>query len=454
MAIINNEKLKFFKHKKLHFLYNKKGVFFTFIAILLITVLMIVFSPETEISFNKDIPVVKTRVTKINDFITDFEIVYLKEILRSTTYKALTSLTYYMDEEDKFLTDLQSDFNEVVLYGTINSVPIDQITGKTIMANDTFINWTNRIKVYAKDALNVDLNFTIKNTSIYQTTPWLIDINLVLDYSLSSETASWSRNNVVIITKLSTDALYDPWYYANTNGTYKKKVIKTDIKYYEWDISNFKKFIKNETYYHWQNSSASNFLMRFTNTFLPSSCCGIESAVNPNKITPSNVLESYMEHQFWNHTYLDQCDELYNVTGIWDEYDGFKLNFDNLIRYNLTGEDDSIPCCGTCCIPDCAGRQCGLDPNCGESCGSCTIYANMYCGDSSCICDSGWDSCDGQLVSGCETQLGTDTNCGSCGDECLDGYHCASESCVLDALNVTAIDTGSGMKLQSQVSLT
>ncbi len=77
--------------------------------------------------------------------------------------------------------------------------------------------------------------------------------------------------------------------------------------------------------------------MRFTNTFEPSQCCGIESVVNPNNIAPSDVIESYVDYHFWNDTYEDQCEKLYNITEIWDEFDGFKLDFDYTIKYNVTG---------------------------------------------------------------------------------------------------------------------
>ena len=315
---------------------NKKGVFFTFIAIFLIMVFMIVFNPKTELSFSKDLLVVETRVTKIDDFVTDFEKVYLPNIIRSATYKALTALTYYMDVTDGFLTDLQPAFKEVLLNGTINNTPIDDITGEDIMDNNTLINWSNRIKKIAEDTLNVNLNFTITNVSIYQTTPWFVYIDLRLDYSVSSETASWNRSNVLVKEKLGIGSLYDPLYYVNTDGTYKKKINRTDIKLDEWNINNLTHFIGEEEYVHWQNSSSSNFLMRFTNTSLASKCCGIESAVNPNKITPSDVIESYVDYQFWNHTYVGQCENLYNITGVWSDFQGFKLDFEHVIKYNAT----------------------------------------------------------------------------------------------------------------------
>lgn len=58
-----------------------------------------------------------------------------------------------------------------------------------------------------------------------------------------------------------------------------------------------------------------------------------------------------------------------------------------------------------------------------------------FCGPNSslsgeeCLCDSGYEDCDGESTNGCETVLGTITNCGGCGDECTAGGGCRQPSC-------------------------
>lgn len=317
---------------------NKKGIFFTFIAILLITVLMITFKPETELSFNKDIPGIKTRVTKIDNFVTDFENVYLPNIMKSTTYRTLTALTYYMNVTDSFLADLQSAFKEVLLNGTINNNPIDDIIGEDIMDNNTLINWTNTIKASAEETLNLNLNFNITYVNIHQTTPWFIDIWLIISYSVSSDIATWTRNDILIKTKLSIDNLYDPLYYVNTDGAYKKRINQTDTKFDEWNTENLEGFIRNETYFHWQDSTAPNFLMRFTGDFSPSSCCGIESAVNPSNPSIGDQVEIYLDYLYFDPSSNPVCTELYHITGLNPAFSDFKLDWSNVGKYLVTGD--------------------------------------------------------------------------------------------------------------------
>ena len=315
---------------------NKKGILFTFIAILLITVLMMFLNPQTELSFNKDIPVVKTRVTKINNFVTDFENVYLPSIMRSTTYRALTALTYYMNVENSFLANLQPAFKEVLFNGTINKNPID------IMDDNTLINWTNTIKASAEETLNVNLNFNLTYVNIFQTTPWFIDIWLILSYSVSSEIATWTRNDILIKTKLSVDNLYDPLYYVNTDGAYKKKINQIDIKFDGWNVDNLSLFIGEEGYFHWQDSNAPNFLMRFTSDFSSSPCCGIESAVDPSNPSIGDKVEIYLDYLYFNPSSNPVCTELYSITGLDSAFSDFKLDWSNVGKYLVVDNAQAV----------------------------------------------------------------------------------------------------------------
>lgn len=116
--------------------------------------------------------------------------------------------------------------------------------------------------------------------------------------------------------------------------------------------------------------------------------------------------------------------------------------------------DDGDPCTGAdacdgegicfgvaleCTAPNAEGGQC-VD-------GACTGLE----------CSPGWDDCNVDMNDGCETPLGTDANCGSCGDVCADApnadgacmggscqYQCHSpwEDCDGDSTNGCEIPTG------------
>lgn len=317
---------------------HKKSIFFTLISLILIMALTVFFRPQSEINYDRQFKSVEIRINNIDTYIKSIEDSYIPAIGRTVSYKTFTSLIYYMNTTNDFLDELEPVFEEVFLYGTISDTPIDEIIGEEVMANNTFTNWTTRLEEIADDTLNVDLDFTDMDVVINQTSPWYVDIEIIMSYTVSSETAVWKKENKVIETRLSLSRLYDPLYYVNTNGTYKKKIVETDTEFYEWNNEKFKDFVRNETYFHWQSSNASSYLMRFTNTFASSSCCGIESAVNPNQLQNPGHVQSYIDYLFWNETY-DACSELYNGSEEFTEFPEINLDFESVIRYNISNLD-------------------------------------------------------------------------------------------------------------------
>ena len=317
---------------------NRKGIFFTFIAITLIAVLLLVFTPQADISLQKNTQAIDTRISVVDNYITDLENRYFETILRASAYKAILSMVYYMNSTGSYITNFDASFSEIMVTGKINGIPIDSITGKKIMENNTLADWSNKIIGIAKDTLNVNTTITIINVSGFQTKPWNIDSSLLVNYSVQSNVADWKRSALITAT-ISIEGLNDPYYLVNTNKAHTNQIKKSSVEFNEWNIAKAREHLRNGTYVHWENSDAPSFLMRLTNNMSASSCCGIESFVNPNKITPSDQRESYADYFFWQHKFANNCTQLYNITGLWDEFRYFKLDFEHVTRYNITSQD-------------------------------------------------------------------------------------------------------------------
>jgi len=72
--------------------------------------------------------------------------------------------------------------------------------------------------------------------------------------------------------------------------------------------------------------------------------------------------------------------------------------------------------------------------DCDDSC----IFdhaANSTCEQDGCnmVCDDGWADCGGGTDDGCETELWTDQNCSACGDDCSQAFANATGSCSADS---------------------
>lgn len=322
---------------------RKNGIFFTFIAIMLVSVFAFVFTPQADISLQKDKQAVRTRILSIDSYALDLENRYFEEVLTAVTYKAALSLIYYINSTGSYVTNAGSAFSEVMLSGRIGGAPIDDVTGKKIMENNTLANWSSRLAEAAKDTLNVDTAITITNVSVFQTKPWSIDSVMIINYTIKSNVAEWKKN-ITVTSSIPIEGLPDPYYLANTNRAYTNEIKKSTVDFNRWNITKTREHLRNGTYVHWERSAAPDFLMRFTNTISNSSCCGIESLANPNKLSPPDQMESYADYNFWSHKFANNCTQLYNITGLWDEFRYFKLDFEHVLMYNLTANDAVRAC--------------------------------------------------------------------------------------------------------------
>ncbi|MEA1963091.1 MAG: hypothetical protein U9M94_02505, partial [Patescibacteria group bacterium] len=98
--------------------------------------------------------------------------------------------------------------------------------------------------------------------------------------------------------------------------------------------------------------------------------------------------------------YGELCDDNQNCSSNcvcnagWVDCDGEETDADGC-ECNISG--GNICWDGDCCTPDTCAFECGTySNNCGGTinCGAC-VNANTHCSAGSCICDDGWQDCDG-----------------------------------------------------------
>lgn len=324
---------------------RKRGIFLTFISIAIIAAIIIIFTPS-DINLGKNIPVIKTRASNVNEYVLDLEEVYLERILQATGRKTIIALIKYMEaktigaEEPVFLTNFENDFSQVLLYGTIEDppTPIDGFYQEQIMMDNTYNDWLDKIKTTAKNTFNVDTSFAINNIQVEQTIPWFLDAEADITLSVISETASWKKN-VVIKTVIDIGNFNDPYYLVKTRGIYVNKIRKSGTIFDEWNVEKVNDHIMDGTYVHFENGNAPSFIDRFTNNIAPSPCCGIESLVDPNNAAISSKFVSYVDYLYWETP--SDCDNqnLYEVNGVTS---GIKLDFGSIGRYKLLADADKI----------------------------------------------------------------------------------------------------------------
>lgn len=182
---------------------NKKGIFFTFMSILLVIALMLAFSSDVYITSKNRIPVVKSRIKTADNYLKSLEGAYLKRALYVSSYSAMESLTSYINQTTGLLineAELNIKFKEAVLNGTIDGSSLDN------MQDNTFIYRLEEMEEMSQDALHIETSFNKGyeniDTIIFQdetTVPWQVAVNLTLDFSINAEIALWNKTDDISI---------------------------------------------------------------------------------------------------------------------------------------------------------------------------------------------------------------------------------------------------------------
>ncbi|MDP6139343.1 MAG: hypothetical protein QGI89_04595, partial [Candidatus Woesearchaeota archaeon] len=264
----------------------------------------------------------------------------LENALKATGRKTLIGLIGHVKDNRFFANAVKFEnaFSEVLLHGEYNGNNIG------VMDENTYNDWLNQIVITAKSTFNVDTTLTVNSIEIDQTRPWFVDVEADITFRVSSETASWNKN-VLIKTEISVENFDDPYYLVNTGGSYINKIRKSDTKFDEWSDEKVIDFIEDGNYTHFEDGQAPSFLMRFYNDISASSCCGIESLVNPNNPSISNKDVSYVDYLYWSS--VENCANppytLLRVDKIHTEFPNFKFDLNHLAKYKLSADEQICP---------------------------------------------------------------------------------------------------------------
>jgi len=321
----NKKIVNFFEFiKSKEFINNKKSVFFTYVAITLSALIVLLFVIHTGYRLRDKMYVVETRINSINDFVNDVE----KDIDRGlyiASFRSILALEEYMTTNGLFLEDVNSDFKEALLNGTVNNTYMNVIT------NSSFKDWISKIE---KEAIKIGIiiNFTIENVKIYQINPWYVSVDLNISFNLSDEkrTSSWKKNKY-LTTKINIEGFEDTLYPLNTYGRVFNIITKAPVT--KFNLTYLKEHLNNSHYI--ASSLAPSFLMRLQNN-LSSSPYGIESLVNLNKLAQQDVItydESNVDYIYFGELAISSC--IVNETVNDPNFNWFRLDSPHLSIYDV-----------------------------------------------------------------------------------------------------------------------
>ncbi len=314
--------------------FNKKGFFFTFIAIVILMIFIAVFSFDSDESPYGSLYSGKSQIEVANSFTKDLKDVYLKRVLSTSSELAMDSMNNRIYTTRKPIDNVSLRFGELLFNGTLYGIK------EPLMENKTLSNWSDKIVRIADESFRIKANITFYSLKIYQTDPWLL--TAVLD-----EYIYVNYSNIIYVVSGQTAANIslvgedDPLFLMH--GQYRPIV---DYFPKQWNTTTLLLHIKNQTFT--DNSWAPSYVMRMENDTRSSGCCGIESLMNSSYA----VNLSYVDYLYWNRTY--GCHHaspsifrpIFRISDIWDDPsnigENFKLDEPHLTYYGYHVNDSDV----------------------------------------------------------------------------------------------------------------
>jgi len=281
----------------------KKGFFFTFIALLLTSIFIIMFSSNTAVAPRPTLYSEHARIEVIDALTKDLKDVFLPRVMVSSSKQALDLLMQNISESGKPIDDVSLRASELLLYGTLYGVSRPEI------ANHTLYKWSRNISILAEKHFRMKTNITFSNVRVYQRDPWRITI--ASDYYIvTNYTDIVYRIQGEIMSNMSITGYQDPLitFYSHSYG--HNRTIRRALTA-SFNISETKAHIDYATFNY--REVAPSFVMRMMNITQPSACCEIESILN-SSFGHYNL--SYVDHLFFNKTY--ECPGAFGIFNVTD----------------------------------------------------------------------------------------------------------------------------------------
>ena len=347
---------------------NKKGIFFTLIAILMVTVFFAALSPRQGDDIRDEIPATQTRMKVTDNFITLLRTAYIPTAMRTSSYNALVAISEYQKSHGLRFenhSELQRHFAEVMINGSMDCGTYRSVeqcicnctnTNLSYMKNKTLTQRLRDIVDLSNSDLQIRTNFSYRdyNVSLSQdndTGPFQVRVNATVNFTSTNGLAWWNFTETYAAV-FNVEGIEDPLYSVESrnvtqDGTiYTNRFVETNVTV--WNATAVFEQIDQRKYAY--NPSGTSVLTRFTVTNESSPCCGVESFINTHVMNNSNVTgkaeKSFVDWCFFG----DRCPEdrpnvepahLYNISCITNasrnaKFYNFRLDVYSISRYNLT----------------------------------------------------------------------------------------------------------------------
>ncbi len=293
---------------------DKKAVVFTFIAISLLSVILIAFLINVA---NKNIQTkiqdTTVRVETLNSLAKSLENELIPEALRASSNRVILSWLYYLDHANndtlnpEFIDPTKVSLNDNLKNALIkesyykdlnNKVQLSYMYDNKDKSNYTLPAVLNELSILAN---NSGVIFSYDDPSTYafaitQTSPWELDVAMTIPYyevSDAKKNIFWVFKDKQFSAKLNIQNYVEPFILVYYNRSVSINKTKTAV----FTAQGFRDFYQRPEFI--AHDDAPNFLSRMQGRFDPS-INGIETVLDP-LYYPNPNKYSNVDFQYWNH---------------------------------------------------------------------------------------------------------------------------------------------------------
>ncbi len=254
---------------------NRKGIFFTMIVIVIISMLVASYSFY---SYTKERRTIQKRIETMNNFIVSLE----EDIPRKMFISGFRTIFVFNSkiiESGNYIQDVNFGTQEIFINGTYLG------QNQPIMIGARLEDLKNDLR---NQGSKININVTIRDEkiSIYQTDPWNIKLSLTANFSIEDKTnlASWNKT-IIAIGEIPIFYFEDPVYLIGSGGLITTKINQTSLTIFtQQSLLNFS---QNQEYLNSTNSPS--FLDRLEGKLSSKNLYGIESLVNIPRLQTQGI---------------------------------------------------------------------------------------------------------------------------------------------------------------------
>jgi len=281
---------------------NKKGIFFTLVVIVIITLFLLSY---TFVSVVNERQRIQKRVETMSNFLAAIEDDFERKLFISGFRGIFAFEKYLINNTHSQIDDVEDRFIELLMNGTLFGIDEEVMIGAT---------WGDIISSVNSNAnkINVIVNLSAYPTIIVdQEDPWRVRFTVITKLEMFDQSglASWNKTET-IIAYVPIEGFEDPFWIFGT-GAGKPSIIKRSENNAS-DIvpGNMVSHATSQEFVN--NSEAPSFIDRLERDFTASGEYGIESLVNwanvPSNLHIEKTGKSIADHEFWQSNAPDGND--------------------------------------------------------------------------------------------------------------------------------------------------